>query len=234
MAEGSAACAHYGNTAFGLKKDAIVASLSVPESSYTDASPKGSVDVGIRGLVDQINSMSELVTTSSCAGRIAVFLEGEKSKSRNGGRMTTGTSGEGLEGTSNESHSRHILDEHQKDAFSQTGKSTLRKKAAGGRWLFVSHSPVVFDALTGNLTKDTPSAFSELFGMRSPQHPWHWTKISQQAPLNEQSTQTNCPPSEQRRFIHFKFEPMVRNVLSMSSKLEFKNPVRFLQKILHV
>lgn len=51
----------------------------MPDSDYTDLSPKGSVDEGIRNLIDEINVIDGLVTTSSCAGRVSVFLEGRKS-----------------------------------------------------------------------------------------------------------------------------------------------------------
>jgi tRNA wybutosine-synthesizing protein 3 len=63
---------------FARKKEAILAHLSVPEDEYQDRSLKGSVDEEIRDLIDEINVYEGLVTTSSCAGRIAVFLEGEK------------------------------------------------------------------------------------------------------------------------------------------------------------
>ena len=63
---------------FTRKKDRILAELSVPENEYLDKSPKGSVDEGIRELIDEINAHEGLVTTSSCAGRISVFLEGER------------------------------------------------------------------------------------------------------------------------------------------------------------
>ncbi|KAK4694715.1 hypothetical protein P7C71_g2912, partial [Lecanoromycetidae sp. Uapishka_2] len=61
---------------FATKKEAILASLAVPDSSYTDLSPKGSVDEAIKSLIDRINSLEGIVTTSSCSGRISVFLEG--------------------------------------------------------------------------------------------------------------------------------------------------------------
>ena len=63
---------------FSGKKARILQQLSVPSSTYQDASPKGSVDEGIRALVDEINELDTLVTTSSCAGRIAVYLEGKR------------------------------------------------------------------------------------------------------------------------------------------------------------
>ncbi|BAE62744.1 unnamed protein product [Aspergillus oryzae RIB40] len=63
---------------FESRKRKILAGLSVPDAEYTDLSPKGSVDEGIRDLIHEINTHPGLVTTSSCAGRISVFLEGRK------------------------------------------------------------------------------------------------------------------------------------------------------------
>lgn len=101
------------NQPFARKKADILADLSKPEAAYTDLSPKGSVDIEIRELVDVINSMPECVTTSSCAGRISVFLE-SYSKGRRYG-MT-------------------------KDSAGPSQSSSI--KGNGGRWLFVSHQPV--------------------------------------------------------------------------------------------
>lgn len=64
---------------FIAKKENILSSLSLPESEYIDLSPKGSIDDHIIPLIKLINSLDGLVTTSSCAGRISVFLEGRKS-----------------------------------------------------------------------------------------------------------------------------------------------------------
>lgn len=63
---------------FARRKEAILAQLAVPEDEYTDLSPKGTVDAGIRDLIDEINGLDGLVTTSSCAGRVSVFLEGRR------------------------------------------------------------------------------------------------------------------------------------------------------------
>lgn len=63
---------------FTTRKQSILAALSAPPASYTDLSPKGSVDTGIADLIAEINAIDGLVTTSSCAGRISVFLEGRK------------------------------------------------------------------------------------------------------------------------------------------------------------
>ncbi|KAG5513375.1 hypothetical protein PMAC_001438 [Pneumocystis sp. 'macacae'] len=42
-----------------------------------DASPKGSPDEAILDLLNLINSHTELVTTSSCSGRISIYVESE-------------------------------------------------------------------------------------------------------------------------------------------------------------
>lgn len=63
---------------FTARKNKILEELSLPDAEYTDLSPKGSVDEGIRDLIRDINAIPGLVTTSSCAGRISVFLEGRK------------------------------------------------------------------------------------------------------------------------------------------------------------
>src|SRR5690349_4766931 len=63
---------------FVAKKSVILSNLSTPASSYEDASPKGSVDIAIVDLIHGINGFDGFVTTSSCSGRISVFVEGKK------------------------------------------------------------------------------------------------------------------------------------------------------------
>ncbi|MCJ1393337.1 hypothetical protein MMC18_006210 [Xylographa bjoerkii] len=98
---------------FTFKKNRILQHLSAPDDEYSDLSPKGSVDVGIRELIDKLNSIDGLVTTSSCAGRISVFLEGAKTETSHDGQQ-------------NESLQAAVPG----------------GKGRGGRWLFVSHDPV--------------------------------------------------------------------------------------------
>lgn len=62
--------------AFEEKKRKILAQLSAADEAYSDLSPKGSVDLGVRELCAEINALEGFVTTSSCAGRIAVYLDG--------------------------------------------------------------------------------------------------------------------------------------------------------------
>jgi tRNA wybutosine-synthesizing protein 3 len=97
--------------AFGEKKESILQSLNQPEESYHDLSPKGTVDNGIRDLIQQVNGIPGLVTTSSCAGRVSVYLEGRRS-------------------------SKQPLLDGSNTAEEGTASSTTK---GGGKWLFVSH-----------------------------------------------------------------------------------------------
>lgn len=104
--------------AFVRRRAQILSALAVPASQYEDLSPKGSIDEGVRGLIDEINAGEGFVTTSSCAGRLSVFLEGHKTP-LDGGRLAV-----------------------------QDGKlAGVGGKGAGGRWLFVSHDPVGIETI---------------------------------------------------------------------------------------
>lgn len=101
-------------TTFTRKKAKILQDLSLPDTEYNDKSPKGSIDEGIRELIDEVNAYDGLVTTSSCAGRISVFLEG-RGKAREVGSGEDEVESSGVPG----------------------GK-------VGGKFLFVSHEPICF------------------------------------------------------------------------------------------
>ncbi|KAI1741893.1 methyltransferase TYW3-domain-containing protein [Xylaria scruposa] len=103
---------------FSRKKERIIEQLAVPDAEYSDASPKGSVDAGIRDLIGDLNALDGYVTTSSCAGRVSVFVEGRKA------------------GDSSEA------EEHDNDAARPATLAAVGGKGGGGAWLFVSHDPV--------------------------------------------------------------------------------------------
>ncbi|CZR51678.1 related to DUF207 domain protein [Phialocephala subalpina] len=107
---------------FIAKKRRILEQLSIPVAEYDDLSPKGSVDEGIRELIDEINAIEGCVTTSSCAGRVSVFLEGKR-------KTSAQSDEEEIEGE---------LEGREKSAG-------VGGKGGGGRWLFVSHDPVKKD-----------------------------------------------------------------------------------------
>lgn len=110
---------------FAQKKASILAALATPEKEYTDLSPKGSVDEGIKNLINRINSIDGIVTTSSCAGRMSVFLEGSKTM--------TATNKGGNGGYEDHGHDT---------VAARKAPAVPGGKGLGGRWLFVSHEPV--------------------------------------------------------------------------------------------
>lgn len=125
-------------SAFLAKKQKIIQQLSVADEEYNDLSPKGSIDKGVRTLIDELNGIDGLVTTSSCAGRISVFLEGEK---------------KGASAPESATVDRELLSSPRSLA-GPGGKG-------GGRWLYVCHEalpPSTFTPCTN---------FHSLFGLQA-------------------------------------------------------------------
>ncbi|WPG97719.1 Hypothetical protein R9X50_00050000 [Acrodontium crateriforme] len=109
------------STSFAAKKAKILEQLNVPDDEYSDASPKGSVDLNIAELIAEINGLEGFVTTSSCGGRISVYLEGPPKPPKGAQESPAATA-----------------------ATSTGGKG-------GGEWLFGSHEPFeIPDALQGS------------------------------------------------------------------------------------
>ena len=164
------------NPTFLRKKTKLVQRLSISAEEYDDRSPKGSVDEGIRSLIDEILQQDGLVTTSSCAGRISVFLDGQRS--------TQKPTREDADQTENE---HQVQDTNSITSGSQTKDAGVEGKGGGGRWLYITHDPVEVPSAT------LPDAtqYTELFGLSN-------------TPIDP-----SPPPMRDRRYVHFKFEPMV-------------------------
>ncbi|EDO16178.1 hypothetical protein Kpol_1026p26 [Vanderwaltozyma polyspora DSM 70294] len=77
------------NNAFNQKKKAILDEIN---SLQPDLSPKGTIDELCLPIMHLINSHDDMVTTSSCSGRISVFAEGSK---MHNGLQKVGGKGEG-------------------------------------------------------------------------------------------------------------------------------------------
>ncbi|KAI4626734.1 hypothetical protein J4E83_003886 [Alternaria metachromatica] len=136
-------------TRFEARKQKILEQLDAPDGEYHDLSPKGSVDAPIRDLIGEINSLPGLVTTSSCSGRISVFLEGRKADNE-------------------------VPEELPERETSRAGPGG---KGGGGAWLFISHTPLRRDEATGDLmskfglekaeaTEETPSVSSRYIHLK--------------------------------------------------------------------
>lgn len=167
---------------FTARKARILAQLAVPDDEYTDLSPKGTVDAGIRALIGELNGADTgFVTTSSCAGRVSVFLEG-----RRGG----GVGGE-LPG--------HYVADLGGEEEQRGGGAGFGGKGGGGRWLFVSHEPVQTD---GKLDSE-PNIVAALLGMEEPIF-----KAVDGGGVGGGAGKGELGGGGVR-LIHFKFEPMV-------------------------
>lgn len=66
-------------SSFDQKKKSILVEISTNGPENLDVSPKGTIDEFCIPIIDLINSHKDMVTTSSCSGRVSVFLEGVKS-----------------------------------------------------------------------------------------------------------------------------------------------------------
>lgn len=80
---------------FEQKKQHILNGLNLTNEGSPDTSPKGSIDLKCLPIINLINSKKNMVTTSSCSGRVSVYLQGRKLQS-------LGTFSEGSKG--NEGH----------------------------------------------------------------------------------------------------------------------------------
>lgn len=192
----------------------------MPDEEYTDLSPKGTVDAGIRDLIDELNRVDGFVTTSSCAGRVSVFLEGRRSKEREGGGDVgfggvPGPDGGGElpshyvadleegEAVAVTAAAGGVGDEHERGGGGDSGIGSERNtvagfggKGGGGRWLFVSHDPI---ESPGKLDSE-PNIVAALLGIEDP--------IFSGVEGNSAKEMTG----EGSRLIHFKFEPMVSHL----------------------
>ncbi|CCU82713.1 tRNA wybutosine-synthesizing protein [Blumeria hordei DH14] len=126
---------------FSSKKARILASLAVPEELYGDLSPKGTIDEDIRDLINQINNIDGCVTTSSCAGRISVYIEGRK-----------------------EDETQPSPDSDIDSGRRHEEQASAGGKGGGGHWLFVSHRPVGLDGGEGE------KPLAEIMGMQRLEH----------------------------------------------------------------
>jgi tRNA wybutosine-synthesizing protein 3 len=137
---------------FAAKKAQVLSLLTQPEEDYNDKSPKGTVDAQIRDLIDEINAYGGLVTTSSCAGRVAVFVEGPKAKSVGGGQSRPDAQGDEVAHTNGKNTQQSTTSDEASEDNAATPTTTTTTASpggkGGGRWLYVSHDPITLPAPT--------------------------------------------------------------------------------------
>ena len=165
--------------AFKRKKSTILKNLAASTEDYADRSVKGTIDEPIRELIDEINGYDGLVTTSSCSGRVSVFLEGDN-QVHNNIKEDGSQSSQSLPSPIGE-----LL-----DSDSDTLMASKSKKSKGGRWLYVNHEKVH----TSEPSDRKSCYFHDLFHLNLP---------------DQKSTNKLGTLPERVRFVHFKFEPFV-------------------------
>ncbi|KAF8453028.1 tRNA wybutosine-synthesizing protein, partial [Terfezia claveryi] len=194
---------HSMSTHFQQKKLNILTRLAL---DTPDASPKGYVDEEIRPLVDQLNKHNGIVTTSSCAGRIAVFLEGVKKELAANAEPTSlerERLPDGLRG--NLDYSSVNIDIGLEDGAPK--RAGIGGKGPGGQWIFVSHAPVQNGLLTWQkLNGDTINGYLSCNEGKG--------SIAHTSP----HTNTHVI-GEESRLLHFKFEPMILHIMTNTLEL---------------
>lgn len=171
--------------------------------------------------------MDGFVTTSSCAGRVSVFLEGRRSKEREGGGDVGSGGVPGPDG-GGELPSHYVADLEEGEAVAVTAAAAATAggggvgdeheggggggsgiggerntvagfggKGGGGRWLFVSHDPL---ESPGKLDSE-PNIVAALLGIEDPIF------------SGVEGSSAKEMTGEGSRLIHFKFEPMVGHLV---------------------
>lgn len=75
---------------FDQKKESILKEITSTNEGNRDLSPKGSIDQRCIPIMELINSNKDMVTTSSCSGRVSVFIEGIKEQEKIGSKGNEG------------------------------------------------------------------------------------------------------------------------------------------------
>lgn len=124
---------------FTIKKQAILSQLADDPKDYEDKSPKGSVDVQILDLIRLINGLNDWVTTSSCSGRVAVFVEGPKKLVPS--KQSIADDHQQLDSSNGENEDTNFSQSQPQGRRTGTTNAAPGGKG-GGHWLYVSHDPL--------------------------------------------------------------------------------------------
>ncbi|CAZ86625.1 unnamed protein product [Tuber melanosporum] len=168
---------------FAAHKTQILAEILSPGP---DASPKGSIDLHILPLINRLNEHRKIITTSSCSGRISVFLEGSKKLAGEGSRAI----GE--------------APEPDEKAEFPSGNAGMGGKG-GGKWLFVSHDPVDCNDMTPR----------EVCQMLLGGHVLGLGSMNNQVLTEPVLSEAGTGVSSSTRLVHMKFEPMILHIQTL-------------------
>ncbi|CCD24601.1 tRNA methyltransferase TYW3 NDAI_0D02870 [Naumovozyma dairenensis CBS 421] len=127
--------------AFDQKKKSILHDLA---SIQPDLSPKGTVDELCLPIIHLINSHPDMVTTSSCSGRISVFAEGLKDHKNNVKVGGKGQGGAWLHVSHDEDNVLNWIDSVTGLDFSQNNNTlSARDLLANTRYILYKYEPFI-------------------------------------------------------------------------------------------
>lgn len=116
-----------------------------------DKSPKGSVDEGIRSLVDLINAHPSFSTLSSCSGRISLFDPSHAATSISG----RGDELEYMDSSTGKGHGAWIISSHARISFQQLKVSLDEhsKNTKCNHELLFKHEPLLLHVAASNMNR---------------------------------------------------------------------------------
>ncbi|CUS20716.1 LAQU0S01e13014g1_1 [Lachancea quebecensis] len=125
--------------AFQQKKEHILAEI---KSSSLDLSPKGTIDELCFPIMNLINAHMDMVTTSSCSGRLSVFVEGNKVHDK---EIKTGGKGEGgkwLFVTHDREQVKSWIEKLEEPVIFQS-EYNLKRMGASTRYILYKYEPFI-------------------------------------------------------------------------------------------
>lgn len=174
---------------FMQKKDNLLKLIEETSPDSPDASPKGTIDALCMPIINLINSSSKMVTTSSCSGRVSVFLEGEKHLSQ------------------------PIDNNNDSNNNNQPESATTTKpggKGDGGRWLFITHDVSKVDNWYTDLMSLSSSSSNQNTNTDIPSVANKDLTYCFTTDADLIDRKSNDPST---RYVLFKFEPLILHVL---------------------
>ncbi|CAM9024836.1 unnamed protein product [Wickerhamomyces anomalus] len=138
---------------FSQKKQQILKEIATTLGDVPDLSPKGSIDELCIPIMNLINAHQDMVTTSSCSGRVSVFVEGVKIKDESHTKI--GGKGDGGHWLY-VSHGKNSIDNWFQDKFEYSKVPSNELNHLSTRYILFKFEPLILHAKCRNL--ETASA----------------------------------------------------------------------------
>ncbi|KAL8990624.1 MAG: hypothetical protein Q9169_008082 [Polycauliona sp. 2 TL-2023] len=191
---------------FQTLKSRILKSLAVPTTSYTDASPKGTLDTAIVPLIERLNTLEGVGRKRVAVREVGV---GGKDAGDKGSGDGDGDSDE-VETEERVNGDGETVDDEGEvragKAENKNKKSVPGGKGMGGRWLFVSHERLEMPEYQ-NPNDERGDELTKLFGLTNTVN----TKSQSEHERARKSSDT-----KNARFVRFAFEPMILHIATAS------------------